>query len=131
MEHQAARSFAARVNGNGGMPILRLNEYERIRQVPYAKDLLLPHVSRVLFVWGSGPGGRAWQRFLSVPGKPYLEIQAGLARTRMEQLPLAPRTEWSWLEAYIGRRTHVGALSRGRGKPLGTAQPGHAREACR
>jgi tetratricopeptide (TPR) repeat protein len=201
--------FAARVQGDGDLPILRLYEYERIRQVPYAMDLLLPHDSRVLlvfarivnphdaavpmywwsniaypedpgtrivvpaeqafrfgyshqglalkdvpqidgvdvtystnlghsadfffyvpperrkwiaaldrdgvglfqtstdrlqgrklFVWGSGPGGAAWQRFLSVPGRPYLEIQAGLARTQMEHLPMPPRTEWNWLEAY-------------------------------
>jgi len=55
---------------------------------------------RKLFLWGMGPGGRRWQRFLSLPGHPYLEIQAGLARTQMEHLPMPPGAEWSWLEAY-------------------------------
>lgn len=201
--------FAARVEADGGLPVLRVYEYERMRQVPYAMDFLLPHDSRSLlvfvrivnphdatvpmywwsniaysedpgtrivvpageafrfgyghqglvlrdvpvidgvdvsystnlghsadfffhvpreqrkwiaaldrdgvglyqtstdllqgrklFVWGSGPGGAAWQEFLSVPGRPYLEIQAGLARTQMEHLPMPPHTEWHWLEAY-------------------------------
>jgi len=55
---------------------------------------------RKLFVWGMGPGGRRWQEFLSAPGRPYLEIQAGLARTQAECLPMPARAEWSWLEAY-------------------------------
>jgi tetratricopeptide (TPR) repeat protein len=55
---------------------------------------------RKLFVWGMGPGGRRWQEFLSVPGRPYLEIQAGLARTQAECLPMPNRVEWTWLEAY-------------------------------
>ena len=57
-------------------------------------------LGRKLFLWGSGSGGHAWQEFLSVPGKPYLEIQAGLAHTQMEHLPMPGGTEWSWLEAY-------------------------------
>jgi tetratricopeptide (TPR) repeat protein len=55
---------------------------------------------RKLFVWGMGRGGRKWQEFLSVPGHSYLEIQAGLARTQLEHLPMAGNTEWEWLEAY-------------------------------
>ncbi|MBZ0295092.1 MAG: tetratricopeptide repeat protein [Anaerolineae bacterium] len=55
---------------------------------------------RKLFLWGSGSGGRRWQEFLSVPGQAYLEIQAGLARTQLEHVPMPPRTEWRWLEAY-------------------------------
>ncbi|OGV66417.1 MAG: hypothetical protein A2498_12995 [Lentisphaerae bacterium RIFOXYC12_FULL_60_16] len=55
---------------------------------------------RKLFVWGNGAGGRRWQEFLSVPGHAYLEIQAGLARTQAEHLPMPPATDWSWLEAY-------------------------------
>ena len=55
---------------------------------------------RKLFLWGVGPGGKRWQRFLSVPGHAYIEIQAGLARTQMEYLTMPPRSEWSWLEAY-------------------------------
>lgn len=55
---------------------------------------------RKLFVWGMGPGGRHWQEFLSVPNAPYIEIQAGLARTQSEYLPMPPKAEWTWLEAY-------------------------------
>jgi hypothetical protein len=55
---------------------------------------------RKLFVWGMGRGGRKWQQFLSVPGQAYLEIQAGLARTQLEHLPMPGDTEWEWLEAY-------------------------------
>ena len=55
---------------------------------------------RKLFLWGMGAGGRRWQTFLSKPGKAYIEIQAGLARTQLEHLPMSANTEWSWLEAY-------------------------------
>ncbi len=55
---------------------------------------------RKLFLWGMGAGGRKWQEFLSQPGQAYIEIQAGLARTQMEHLPMPPHSEWSWLEAY-------------------------------
>jgi len=55
---------------------------------------------RKLFLWGTGSGGRRWQAFLSGPGATYLEIQAGLARTQMEHLPMPADSEWSWLEAY-------------------------------
>ena len=54
---------------------------------------------RKMFVWGMGPGGRRWQEYLS-PGHPYVELQAGLAPTQAECLPMPPRAEWSWLEAY-------------------------------
>jgi tetratricopeptide (TPR) repeat protein len=201
--------FAARIKGDSDLPVLRIYEYERIRQVPYFVDFILPQDSRLLyvyahifnphdsqipmywwsniafpedpqtrvvapadkafrfgyghrglhlrdvpeiegvdvsystnlkhsadfffdipasdrkwiagidrdgaglfhtsvdrllgrklFVWGDGSGGKAWQPFLSVPGKPYIEIQAGLAHTQMEHLPMPPKAEWSWLEAY-------------------------------
>jgi hypothetical protein len=54
---------------------------------------------RKLFVWGTGSGGRQWQKFLSTTGQPYIEIQAGLARTQLEHVPMPPG-EWAWLEAY-------------------------------
>ncbi|GII67512.1 hypothetical protein Skr01_75970 [Sphaerisporangium krabiense] len=66
----------------------------------------LVHVStdrlrgRKLFVWGQGAGGRRWQEWLSPPGSPYLEIQAGLARTQLEHLALPAGESWSWVEAY-------------------------------
>ncbi|MBW5482123.1 DUF5107 domain-containing protein, partial [Streptomyces bambusae] len=56
---------------------------------------------RKLFVWGSGRGGRRWQEWLTEPGTPgYAEIQAGLARTQLEHVPLEAGAEFSWLEAY-------------------------------
>jgi hypothetical protein len=58
---------------------------------------------RKLFVWGEGPGGRRWQRWLAGDegdGPGYLEIQAGLAPTQLEHLPLAAGAAVSWLEAY-------------------------------
>jgi len=57
---------------------------------------------RKLFVWGQGPGGEKWQQFLTAgdsDGK-YVEIQAGLAHTQYECLPMPPKTAWEWMEAY-------------------------------
>ena len=55
---------------------------------------------RKMFGWGTGPGGRHWQHWLSPAGGSYLEIQAGLARTQLEHLALPARTQWSWVESY-------------------------------
>ncbi|NOY79965.1 MAG: DUF5107 domain-containing protein [Kiritimatiellaeota bacterium] len=55
---------------------------------------------RKLFVWGRGAGGRRWQQFLSRPDRAYIEIQAGLARTQAEHVPMPARAQWSWIEAY-------------------------------
>lgn len=57
---------------------------------------------RKLFVWGQGPGGDRWQEFLTEDGTGgrYAEIQAGLAHTQYECLPMPPKTAWEWLEGY-------------------------------
>lgn len=55
---------------------------------------------RKLFLWGTGAGGRHWQEWLSPEGGDYLEIQAGLARTQLEHVPMPGRTQWSWVETY-------------------------------
>lgn len=55
---------------------------------------------RKLFAWGMNAGGRHWQEYLSVPVLPYFEVQAGLARTQMECLPMPANARWEWLEAY-------------------------------
>ncbi len=55
---------------------------------------------RKLFVWGQAQGGRNWQTYLSKKGSAYIEIQAGLAKTQLEHLPMAKRQSISWLEAY-------------------------------
>ncbi len=60
---------------------------------------------RKLFVWGMGAGGRNWQSFLARPGCAYLEIQAGLAHTQLEHLPMAGGRTISWMEAYGPIRT--------------------------
>lgn len=57
-------------------------------------------IGRKLFCWGRGAGGRRWQEFLSGPGASYLEIQAGLARTQVESVPMPPSTVWDWVEAF-------------------------------
>lgn len=55
---------------------------------------------RKMFVWGTGRGGQRWQEHLLGPGRAYLEIQGGLARTQLESLPMPARTEWTWTEAF-------------------------------
>ncbi len=57
---------------------------------------------RKLFVWGQGEGGARWQEFLTADGQDgrYVEIQAGLAHTQYECIPMPPKTAWEWLEAY-------------------------------
>jgi len=55
---------------------------------------------RKLFLWGTGPGSEHWQRWLGDGSSRYLEIQAGLARTQLEHLPMPAGESWSWVEAY-------------------------------
>lgn len=55
---------------------------------------------RKMFAWGQTPGGRRWQEFLSIPGHPYIEVQAGLARNQGEYVTMPANSSWSWLEAY-------------------------------
>jgi hypothetical protein len=55
---------------------------------------------RKLFLWGMDNGGRNWQKFLSNGKSRYIEIQAGLARTQLEHLPMPGKASWQWVEAY-------------------------------
>lgn len=55
---------------------------------------------RKLFTWGTGPGGRRWQEFLTGSPDAYFEVQAGLARTQLEHLPLGPGASLTWTEVY-------------------------------
>ena len=55
---------------------------------------------RKMFVFGMNNGGRRWQEYLMVPGRAYYEIQAGLARTQCECIPMPANTEWTWTEAF-------------------------------
>ncbi|MCD2497628.1 DUF5107 domain-containing protein [Microbacterium nymphoidis] len=59
-----------------------------------------PLRGRKLFVWGESDGGRRWQSWLSHGTGSYLEIQAGLARTQLEHVPMPAGATWSWTEAY-------------------------------
>lgn len=55
---------------------------------------------RKLFVWGQGQGGKNWNEWLSEEGSSNIEIQAGLAHTQLEHLPMDGNTTWEWVEAY-------------------------------
>ncbi len=57
---------------------------------------------RKLFVWGNSQGGDHWKNFLTADEESgsYNEIQAGLAKTQYECLPMPPKTVWEWVEAY-------------------------------
>ena len=57
---------------------------------------------RKLFVWGNSKGGDRWKNFLTADDESgsYNEIQAGVAKTQYECLPMPPKTVWEWVEAY-------------------------------
>ncbi len=57
-------------------------------------------IGRKLFVWGQSQGGRNWNEWLSEEGSAYIEIQAGLAHTQLEHIPMGPNCVWEWTEAY-------------------------------
>lgn len=76
-----------------------------------------------LFVWGQGDGGRNWQEWLSPGFAPYLEIQAGLAQTQFEHLPMPAGAEWVWVEAFGNARLDPGPSHSG-----WTAAVEHARD---
>lgn len=56
--------------------------------------------SRKLFVWGQNMGSEHWQQFLTRDAGPYLEVQAGLAKTQYGCIPMPPHTTWQWTERY-------------------------------
>ena len=55
---------------------------------------------RKMFCWGTHPGGKRWQNFLSLPGNDYLEIQAGMAPTQGHGLPMPGGTTWDWVQVF-------------------------------
>ncbi len=57
-------------------------------------------MGRKLFVWGVGEGGKNWQRWLSDGVESYIEIQAGIAKTQQDHIPMPDGDTWNWLEAY-------------------------------
>lgn len=68
---------------------------------------------RKIFQWGMGAGGRHWQEFLSKKGSAYIEIQAGLARTQLEHIPMEADDTWEFMEAY-GQASCDPALAHGK-----------------
>lgn len=57
-------------------------------------------ISRKLFLWGQGQGGKRWNEWLSEENSRYIEIQAGLAHTQLEHIPMPSKAVWEWTEAY-------------------------------
>lgn len=57
-------------------------------------------IGRKLFVWGQGTGGKHWGEWLSEKNQSYIEIQAGLAYTQLEHLPMKAHETFKWTEAY-------------------------------
>lgn len=55
---------------------------------------------RKMFCWGMARGGRRWQNMLMPSGGQYIEIQAGLATTQSQQIPMPAGAEWTWVEAF-------------------------------
>ncbi len=56
-------------------------------------------IGRKLFVWGNTEGGKHWNDWLT-DGEEYAEIQAGLAKTQFEHIPMEPKQTVSWNECY-------------------------------
>ena len=81
---------------------------------------------RKLFVWGNSQGGDRWKGFLTKDGESgsYNEIQAGLAQTQYECLPMPPMTAWEWVEAY-------GAIRLNPENAHGTWEEARRESACR
>jgi tetratricopeptide (TPR) repeat protein len=53
-----------------------------------------------MWCWGSGPGGRRWQDYLSLPGEEYLELQAGLAPTQLHSAVIAGGGSVDWVQGF-------------------------------
>lgn len=67
-------------------------------------------IGRKLFLWGKNPGGRHWNEWLSEKGQTYIEIQAGLAHTQLEHIPMPAKTKWEWTEAFTAIDGNESAL---------------------
>lgn len=57
-------------------------------------------IGRKMFLWGQANGGRNWNSFLTEDERPYIEIQAGLAYTQLEHIPMKAKETWQFIEAY-------------------------------
>lgn len=57
-------------------------------------------IGRKMFLWGQANGGRNWNSWLTEDDRPYIEIQAGLAHTQHEHIPMKAKQTWQFIEAY-------------------------------
>lgn len=55
---------------------------------------------RKLFSWGHKKGSHHWQNMLTDKAGDYVEIQAGLGKTRYECIPMPPKCVWTFSECY-------------------------------
>ena len=92
----ASKDFFYKIPQNEYKWIASANEYGNGLLQCSTKEL----ISRKLFVWGQGQGGRHWNEWLSEEGSSYIEIQAGLANTQLEHIPMKGKEVWQWTEAY-------------------------------
>ncbi|MFE6996283.1 DUF5107 domain-containing protein [Microbacterium sp. NPDC057659] len=60
-----------------------------------------PLTGRKLFVWGDTTGGLRWCDWLGGETGAYFEIQAGLATTQYEHLPMPGGATWEWTETFL------------------------------
>lgn len=67
----------------------------------FSDPLLL---GRKMFVWGTHPGGRHWNEWLTENAGPYVEIQAGLLKTQLEHFPMPAKSRLSFRECYTALR---------------------------
>lgn len=57
-------------------------------------------VGRKLFLWGDGPGGRRWQRWLDGGDGRYAELQAGRCMTQLEHDRIGGGMSVAWTESF-------------------------------
>ncbi|MCT4544299.1 MAG: DUF5107 domain-containing protein [Vallitalea sp.] len=55
---------------------------------------------RKVFSWGHIQSSDNWQEILTKQAGKYIEIQAGVAKTQYECIPMPPNTAWEWVECY-------------------------------
>lgn len=83
---------------------------------------------RKLFVWGQGAGGKNWNQFLSDGSNSgYIEIQAGLAYTQLEHIPMPAGEVWSWVEGYGAMDEDAAALHGAWSDAIAAAERGISR----
>lgn len=85
-------------------------------------------IGRKLFVWGQGAGGKNWNQFLSDgTNSGYIEIQAGLAYTQLEHIPMQDGEVWSWVEGYGALNGDKNAMHGDRSEAIKEAANGLAK----